>query len=449
MSPKSLALDTVRRFQSEVASIREAPEPISARLTVHALAAMMVIATIVLFVGRVDRVVESKEGKVVSSIRTSVFQALDASIIRSIDVKEGDHVVKGQVLATLDPTFTGADVTQLSLQVASLDAVIMRANAELANKEPLFLDNGDPERRRYAELQRGLFDQRAAQYNAQIKSFDQKIDQTLATIQKFQTEESRYKEREQLAKQVENMRTTLLQKGSGSLLNQLGSMDQRLDLLRNVEFQHNSLIEAQHQLSSLRADREAFAQQWQTDTSKEIVTARNMRDTALAQLEKAKKHQDLVRLAADEDSVVLTIAKLSVGSVLKEGDPLITVVPLGAPLEAEVHMSTRDVGFVREGDRATLKIDAFNYVEHGTAEGTVKWISEGAFATNEDTGQAEEPYYRARISVDALHFTGVPPNFRLIPGMTLTADVNVGRRSLGAYLLEGLIKGAGGAMREP
>ena len=222
MSPKSLALDTVRRFQSEVASIREAPEPISARLTVHALAAMMVIATIVLFVGHVDRVVESKEGKVVSSIRTSVFQALDASIIRSIDVKEGDHVVKGQVLATLDPTFTGADVTQLSLQVASLDAVIVRANAELANKEPLFLDNGDPERRRYAELQRGLFDQRAAQYNAQIKSFDQKIDQTLATIQKFQTEESRYKEREQLAKQVENMRTTLLQKGSGSLLNQLG-----------------------------------------------------------------------------------------------------------------------------------------------------------------------------------------------------------------------------------
>ena len=196
---------------------------------------------------------------------------------------------------------------------------------QLAEQGARFSDNGDPDRRRYAELQRGLFDQRAAQYNAQIKSFDQKIDQTLATIQKFQTEESRYKEREQLAKQVENMRTALLQKGAGSLLNQLGSMDQRLDLLRNVEYQHNSLIEAQHLISSLRADREAFRQQWQTDTSKEIVAARNTRDTALAQLEKARKHQDLVRLVADEDSVVLTIAKLSVGSVLKEGDHLITV----------------------------------------------------------------------------------------------------------------------------
>ena len=76
----------------------------------------------------------------------------------------------------------------------------------------------------------------------------------------------------------------------------------------------------------------------------------------------------------------------------------------------------------------------------------MKWISEGAFATNEDTGQAgKSPIIGPASVFDPLNFTGVPPNFRLIPGMTLTADVNVGRRSLGAYLLESLIKGAGGA----
>ena len=179
------------------------------------------------------------------------------------------------------------------------------------------------------------------------------------------------------------------------------------------------------------------------------MTAQNALDTAAAQLEKARKHGQLVRLVAEEDSTVLSVAKLSVGSVLKGGDTLATVVPLATALEAEIQISAREVGFVRAGDHVTIKVDAFNYAEHGTAEGVVEWISEGAFSINEDTGQPVEPYYRARVAINSLHFIAVPENFRLIPGMTLEADINVGRRSLGAYLLEGFIRGAGSAMREP
>ena len=77
--------------------------------------------------------------------------------------------------------------------------------------------------------------------------------------------------------------------------------------------------------------------------------------------------------------MVLKLAKLSVGSVLKEGDPLFSLAPLRTPVEAEVHILARDIGFVRAGDPATVKLDAFHFVEHGTASGTVRWISEGAF----------------------------------------------------------------------
>ena len=73
-----------------------------------------------------------------------------------------------------------------------------------------------------------------------------------------------------------------------------------------------------------------------------------------------------MRLTATEDSVVLTLAKLSVGSVLKEGDALFTLMPMDTPLEAELRIASRDVGFLRRGDRCTLKIDAFNFIEHGT-----------------------------------------------------------------------------------
>ena len=145
---------------------------------------------------------------------------------------------------------------------------------------------------------------------------------------------------------------------------------------------------------------------------------------------------------------MLTVAKLSNGSVLKEGDTLFTLMPLSAPVEAEIRISSRDVGFVRPGDRCVLKIEAFNYMEHGTAEGAIRWVSENAFTTD-DNGQAVDAYDTARCGIGAMHFVNVPPKFRLIPGMTLQADVNVGTRSVAMYLLSGFLRQFGESMREP
>jgi len=447
-SANASALAVVRQFQSETDAIREAPEPRWARITVFVLAGMLVMLLVIAFVTRVDRVITSQAGKIVPTQQVNVFQALDTSIIRSIDVREGQQVKKGQQLATLDPTFAAADVQQLRQQVASLQAQIARDRAEL-DQQPLVLpDSSDPEARKYSTLQKTFYDQRMAQYKAQLNSFDAKIQQVKTTIDKLKNDEERYQQREDIAQRIETMRTTLAEHGSGSQLNMLISQDTRLEVLRTLENNHNSLIEAEHQQASLKADREAFVQQWFSALSQDLVTARNGLDAATAQLEKATKHQDLVRLAATEDSVVLTVAKLSAGSVLREGDPLFTLMPTDTPLEAEVRIASRDVGFVRRGDRCILKIDAFSFIEHGAAEGKVSWISEGAF-TADDNGQAVEAYYKARCTIDSLNFRNVPPGFRLIPGMTLTADMNVGTRSVAVYLLGGFMRGIGEAMREP
>ena len=126
---------------------------------------------------------------------------------------------------------------------------------------------------------------------------------------------------------------------------------------------------------------------------------------------------------------------------------LFTLMPLNAPLEAEIHIASRDVGFVRVGDPCTLKIDAFNFVEHGWAEG-VRWISEGAFTVDE-TNKPVEAYYKLRCTVEHNNFRNVPASFRLIPGMTLTADIKVGTRSVAMYMLRGTARGFSEAMREP
>jgi hemolysin D len=448
VSPSASAIGVVRQFQSETDAISEASEPKWARITVFVLAGLFLSMIVIMCLTKLDRVVSSVGGKLVSTERVSVFQSLDPSIIKSINVHEGDEVQKGQVLATLDPTFAAADVKQLRQQVAGLRAQIARDDAQLNNHPLVLPPETDPDAAKTAAVQKEYYNQQVAQYQAQLRSFDAKISQTQATTKKFQSDASRYQQREQVAKQIEDMRATLAAHGTGSQLNLLTSQDARLEMLRTLDYDQNSLIEAQHTLASLTADREAFIQQWSAQLSQDRVTARNALDTAQASLEKASRHQDLVRLTATEPSVVLTVAKLSVGSVLKEGDTLFTLMPVNAPVEAEIRIASRDIGFVRAGDRCVIKIEAFNYQEHGTAEGKIRWISDNAFTTD-DNNQAVDAYYKARCGVDAMHFVDVPAKFRLIPGMTLQADVNVGTRSVAMYMLGGFLRGFGEAMREP
>jgi len=437
----------VRLFQSETGEILETPEPIAIRVTVGFLAVFLVSLVLLAVFTQLDRVVAST-GMIVTTEPTIVVQALDPSIIKSINVHEGQRVKAGEVLGTLDPTFATADVTALKMQVASLNAQIARCEAELAGQPFTPPTGADPAVSQYGELQKSFYLQRKAQFDAQVHSYDEQISQTKATVAKLENDSVRYGDRAKLAKEVEEMRATLAAAQVGSRLNLLAATDAKTELLRNVEFARNSLAESQHQLQATTATRNAFVQQWLGQTSQELVTARNQRDTALQQLEKATKHKDLVRLEALDDAVILKMAKLSVGSVLKEGDPLFYLAPLGSPVEAEVHIATRDVGFIRPGDPVMVKLDAFNFIEHGMAEGTLRWISEGAF-TVDDNGAAVDPYYKARVALTNTDLRNVPEGFRVIPGMTLAGDIHVGTRSVFTYITSGAMRGMGEAMREP
>jgi hemolysin D len=437
----------IRIFQSEVGEVREDPEPAQLRLTLHVLAGLFVALLAVSVFMQMNRVVTSVAGQIVTTEPTIVLQALDPSIIKSLDVQEGERVKGGQILATLDPTFAAADVDAATLQIASLDAQIARAEAELANQDfnpPL----GTTPEAAYMVLQRAYYLQRKGQFEAQLHAYDEQIAQNKATIRKLKDDFAHYDDRVKISQEIENMRASLAASQVGSRLNLLSATDQRLEVLRNMDFDRNGLAESEHQLAATIANRDAFVEQWNGQVSQELVTARNTLDATRQQLAKAAKHKDLVRLEAPEDAVVLKLAKLSVGSVLKEADPFISLAPLKSPVESEVHISARDIGFVRPGDGATVKLDPFNFVEHGTASGYVRWISEGAFS-QDDNGNAVDPYYKARIAMTEVKLSAVPDSFRLVPGMTLTADINVGSRSVFMYVLKGVIRSVNEAMREP
>jgi HlyD family secretion protein len=142
---------------------------------------------------------------------------------------------------------------------------------------------------------------------------------------------------------------------------------------------------------------------------------------------------------------------------------LVTVnalVPLDAPLEAEVNVPGDEAGFVHAGNAVTVKFDTFPFVRYGTAEGTVRFVSADSFgpSTSSDTAvrgtrqpqpSTPQSFYRGRVTLDAVKLHDVPLNFRVVPGMPITADIKVGKRTVMTYLLGRVLPVAMEGMREP
>jgi HlyD family secretion protein len=218
----------VRLFQSETGEILESPEPTGIRVTVAFLAVFLVSLVLLAVFTQLDRVVAST-GMIVTTEPTIVVQALDPSIIKSINVHEGQRVKAGEVLGTLDPTFATADVAALKMQVASLNAQIARCEAELAGQPFTAPTGADPAVLQYGELQKSFYVQRKAQFDAQIHSYDEQISQTKATVAKLENDSVRYGDRAKLAKEVEEMRATLAAAQVGSRLNLLAATDAKTE----------------------------------------------------------------------------------------------------------------------------------------------------------------------------------------------------------------------------
>jgi HlyD family secretion protein len=446
-------LPAILEFQMPSTAITTAPVPRSARHVVWIVGSMLGAVLLALGLVHVDRVVTA-QGKVVSRLPTLVVQPLEASIVRSIDVHEGQAVRAGQVLAQLDPTFAAADVGALAAQVSSLQAQVSRLQAE-AQGQPFAYSGIDPN----LSLQAAIFGQRQAEYSFKLENYTQKINGLVTAIAKANSDAAGFRSRLQVATSVEQMRRDLERLQVGSKLNTLAAMDNRAEMERNLRSSEETVASAQRDLAALVAERDGYVQSWHADISEKLADAVSKLSDARESLNKAQLRKQLVELRADRDATVLTVAKVSVGSVLQSGQQFITLVPADAPLEVEANISGRDDGFVHVGDPVSIKFDTFPFIQYGLAYGTVRTISADSFTAQDDqrnpTGavpvlsNTAEPFYRARITIDRSDLHGTPEGFSIMPGMPITADIKVGKRTVLQYLLGRALPVASEGMREP
>jgi hemolysin D len=448
-------LPVILEYQSPSTAIVNMPMPRFARgftLTLTSmLAAMLLLASVI----EVDRVVTAA-GVVVSRSPTIVIQPLDTAIVRSIEVNPGDVVHAGQVLARLDPTFATADMGALVAQVSTLQAQVSRMQAEIENRP--FTYTGLEANMAF---QASLYGQRQSEFNFKLENYRQKIDSLTATIARATADIANFGDRLAYAKTLEQMRKDLEHLNVGSKINTLSAMDTRSQMQDSLDNARQQQVGAQRDLAAMIAERNGFIQSWHNDVGDKLTEALGKLSDARESLNKAQLHRQLVELRAEQDGTVMTISKVSVGSVLNPGQQFITLVPTDAPLEVEANIAGSDDGHVSVGDPVDIKFDTFQYSRYGLAHGVVRVVSPNSFDAQEEqrnpTGAAPVAsaaqlptlWYRSRVTLDRIDLHDTPPNFHLTPGMPVTADIRVGKQTVVRYMLGKMIPLAKEGMREP
>lgn len=438
----------VSAFESETAAVFLETTPRRSHSVIHILAVMMTIALILCAVVKLD-VVVTGVGRVIPSNGAIYISPLNSGLVREVSVKIGDVVKKGQVLARLDPTATKADFLQVKQKLESAQAEVERLQAE--HDDRVYIPKGDNP---YAKVQLAIWRQRQAEYKSSLANLESQIRNSEAQIASFRRDEQQYAKREQLANDLLGMYQPLLESGDVSRLQYMSAKDSHEEVKRLLSDSQGQIQAQSQTAAALRAQRQAFIEKWHADAGEALVQARNDVDSATQLLQKANLANDLSTITAPVDGVVLRVGKISVGSVAVSPndnnfqEPLITLVPADAPLEVESRIESREIGFVKVGDKVNIKLDAFPFLRHGTATGEVVAISEGSFTLDENN-QPVSPYFKARIKITAANLRGVPDNFRIVPGMTLAGDILVGRRTILSYLISGALRTGAEGMREP
>jgi hemolysin D len=441
----------VLEFESPSAAIIARPLPPMSRaisLFVFLLVVSVLTATALM---RIDKIVSAK-GRVTTDAPNIVIQPFDQTIVESIDVKEGSIVRKGQVLARLNGTFAAADQTTMKDQVALLSARAARLQAEADGVEYV-PESANP----HGILQASLFGQRRSEYEYTLQAYDKRSGQLETQIAGDRARAVSLRGRLGIASDIERIRSKLQAQQADSKYNTLVATDTRLGFAASLSDAESDAAQAERSLGAERAERKTFIERWKGQVSVELAEVRSKLVDAQQQYAKTNLHNQLVVLKAPRDAVVLSVAKISVGSVVTSAETLMQLVPIDSQLWVEADISGIDSGYITAGDSVRIKFDTLPFLRYGTARGVVRTISADSFSPEMRPseggsvlpGRPSTLYYRANISLREFMLHDTPAGFRPMPGMPVTADVKVGERSVLGYFIDRILPISHDALREP
>ncbi|MCE4536487.1 HlyD family type I secretion periplasmic adaptor subunit [Pelomonas sp. P7] len=360
----------------------------------YLLCAVVAVAVAWSALAKVDEITRS-DGRIVPDGREQVIASLDAGILREMKVREGQEVQAGEELATLDPTRVEAQQAEGQAKLLALKAAAARLTAEANGRSAIQWPADVDPKGRYAQGEAESFEARR-----------RLLDESVAAINRS-----------------------------------LGMISKELRLAQDMA-SHGLMSDVEvmrlnRQVNEIQQQRAERLSRYRQEASQELVRVQS----ELAQLdEQMVVRQDALTrtvLKSPVHGVVKTVKAATIGGVVASGAPILEIAPIGPKVLVEARIKPKDIGFVRLGQKAEIKLAGYDFNTYGGLEGKVTYIGPDAVTEGDKSG---EGHYRVVVTAERnnLKYKGEP--LPVIPGMTSVVEIKTGERSVLSYLLRPMMK---------
>ncbi|MGE6360403.1 HlyD family efflux transporter periplasmic adaptor subunit [Psychrobacter glacincola] len=343
---------------------------------------------------KIDQVTRAK-ATVIASARTQEIQASEGGVLTELAVVEGQEVKAGQLLVVLEEERAKAAVDNSASKTAALKAKLARLNAEIFEK-PLIFTQDVKDYPEYVQNQTALYNRRRQAINEDVSSLEKMLV---------------------LAKRELSMNEPLLTYGDVSQADVIKLRRQVADIEAQINNKRNKYFE---------------------EAQAEMTKAQEELDTELEQLRDRLQVLDEKRLLSPTEGKINNINVTTIGGVVKPGEVIMQILPTSSDLIIDAKVSPADIAYIKEGQDATVKLDAYDYSIFGAMTGTVSYISPDTLM--EKTPKGEEPYYRVLIVITGAEFKGREDKIVIKPGMTASVDIKAMERTVLSYLTKPITK---------
>ncbi|MEM8656016.1 MAG: HlyD family type I secretion periplasmic adaptor subunit [Pseudomonadota bacterium] len=383
-------------------------------------------------------------GQVVPSQQIQVIQSLEPALVGAIAVAEGERVEAGQILMQLTDIAADAERGELLRREAALMVERVRLQAEVAlDRAPSFPEALERRAGSQVIAELDVLGSRFAQLDGEIRLLSDQLNQKIAALDELMAQRQKLIKVSAPLQEEAELTERLVSTGAVPriellrLRSRIAELQGELEVGRAAEPNLRAAIEEAE--AAIELAKTGF-----TLTARQRLARLNIEIEIIREsLRAADDRVTRTELRAPIKGVVNAINVSTIGQVVEPGQPVIEIVPVDDRLEVEVDVLPRDVAFIRPGDRASVKISAYNYLVYGALEGQVVRI--GAFTRQADDGR---DVFQVTVQTDEFALGNGGDTLPISPGMQATVDIQTGSRSVLSYLLAPVFRMQSEALRE-
>ncbi len=412
------------------------------------------------FIGKVD-VVATASGKVIPSGNVKIIQPIEIGYVRQIHVKNGQHVEAGQLLVELDPTMAGADAAQASQGLLTAEVIVARNAALLRHIKGGNDDFRAPvgTSRDVASTQGDFVRSSIAEYEGERASLIQQRAERAAELTGSEAEISKLRQTLPLIEQQLAARKELTEKGYFSKIRLLEYEQQKVEHIQNIAVQEANASKARAAMANIDAQLMRLKGSFGKNAVTELSQAQEKTGLSREEVTKSARRAEFQLLRAPVSGTVQQLAISTVGGVVQPAQALMIIVPDDAAVVIEANIMNKDIGFIREGQKVRVKLEAFNFTDYGIIPGVVESISRDAIDMSQPGQQQQrDAGGRAQPQQGLVYATRIRLNQRTIrvrgrdqvigPGLAVQAEIKTGERRIIDYLLSPIAQTMDEAGRE-